>query len=588
MYDLIIAGGSLIDGTGSAAVTGDIAIKDGLIAEIGGRITSPAKRRIDADGAIVTPGFIDLHSHYDGQISWDDKIDPSFSNGITTTIAGNCGVGFAPARAEDHDRLISLMEVVEAIPGIVLKEGVPWAWETFPDYMEFLGKRSYGVDVGVLMPHAPLRVYAMGDRAVRHEQATAEDIAKMTGWVCEAMAAGAMGVSAGRIVEHMYGDDRANVPGTFAEEDELLAIARAVGDSGHGIFQMIMRGTVGDSAVEKGLGAEGRLAEHALAERIARASGRPVHYLLQQFDSDPGDWKMMLDATARSNEAGVPVYAHVASRGFGMLSMLDGYHAFMGRPAYLEIAHLSVADRAAAMRDPTRRAAIMAQEDAPMAVVGRDEWGMAKYLTARAAAAYLLDGRVDYEPDPSEQVRHIAEASGRSVLDVVYDHLTADDGGNVVAHMFFNYSNGNLDHTREMLQSPYALASLGDGGAHMRLISDVSMMPFHLTFWARDRKRGPTLPLEKMVAKITGDNARAYAFHDRGTLAVGKRADINVIDYDNMRIGLPEMVHDLPAGGGRLNQVASGFIATLLNGVVTRERDADMGERPGRLIRSRR
>jgi N-acyl-D-aspartate/D-glutamate deacylase len=587
MLDMVIKGGTLVDGSGAPPRSGDLAIEDGRIVAIGGRITGKARRTIDAEGALVTPGFVDVHSHYDGQVTWDDTIDPSFSNGITTTILGNCGVGFAPVRAGDQDRMIAVMEGVEAIPGIVLKEGVPFTWESFPQYMDFLEARRFGFDVAVLLAHAPLRVYAMGERAVAHERATDGDIARMIDVVREAMAVGAMGVSTGRIEEHVYGQDFSRVPGTYAEHEEIEAIARAMGESGRGHFQIVARGTVG-GAMGDFIGRDARIAEHRLFEAIARASGRPVHYLLPQFDSDPDDWRAMLAETARANAQGLSISAHIATRGFGMLTTLDGYHNFMLRPAYLEIAHLPARERAAAMREEGRRSTILSQEDVPPGNgIDAITWGTAQMLTARAPIAYLFDDAPDYEPDASQTIGAIAERTGKDPQEIVYDQITADDGHGSVLQMMLNYSNGNLDHVHEMLSNPHTLSSLGDGGAHVKLIADTSMLPFHLSFWARDRTRGPTLPVEKMVQRITGKNAKAFGLDDRGALALGKRADINIIDFDRLQLQPPRMKHDLPAGGARLDQVSTGFIATLLNGVVTRENDTDTGERPGRLIRAR-
>jgi N-acyl-D-aspartate/D-glutamate deacylase len=586
MFDIVIKGGRLADGSGRPAQSGDLAIAGGRIVEMG-QVSGPARRTIDADGALVTPGFIDVHSHYDGQATWDDTLDPSFSNGVTTTVAGNCGVGFAPARPQDHDQLISVMEGVEAIPGIVLQEGVPWGWESFAEYMDFLGRRRYGLDIGVLAPHAPLRVYVMGERAVRHERATDADLAAMQEGVRSAMAAGAMGISAGRITEHRYGADMAYVPGTFAEHEEFLTLARAMAESGRGLFQVVPRGAIGGMAGLDGLSRDDRLAEHKLCEDIARATGRPVHYLLQQFDSDPDDWRMMLEATRRARADGLSIYAHISGRSFGLLSTLDGYHAFMARPAYREISHLPIAERAAAMREPGRRAAILAQADLRVRDgIDKDTASMVRLLNLRTADAYPFTDAMDYEPTSDETIGAMAAKAGVDPMTYTYDYLTAGDGGQVIAHLNVNFSNGDLDHAHAMLRDPATLSSLGDGGAHMKFICDASMAAWHLTFWARDRKRGPIFPVEEMVAKITRHNAQAMGLTDRGVLAVGKRADINVIDFDAMKLHKPQMVHDLPAGGGRFLQTTTGFVATLLNGEVTRAHDADTGARPGRLIRT--
>ena len=464
---------------------------------------------------------------------------------------------------------------------------MPWGWESFADYMDFLGGRRFGLDLGVLAPHAPLRVYVMGERAVRHERATDEDLAAMQQGVRAAMAAGAMGISAGRITEHRYGADMAYVPGTFAEHEEFLAIGRAMAESGRGMFQVVPRGAIGGLIGQPGLSREDRLAEHRLCEDMARATGLPVHYLLQQFDSDPDDWRMMLEATHRARAEGLSIYAHFAARSFGLLSTLDGYHCFMARPAYREIRHLPAAQRAAAMRKPGRREAILGQTDMRVREgLDKDTASMVRILSSRTELGFPFGDAVDYEPTTDRNVGAMAARAGVDPLAFTYDYLSAGDGRQVIAHLNVNFSNGDLDHVHAMLQDPAALSSLGDGGAHMRLICDATMAPYHLTFWARDRSRGPKFSVEAMVAKITGDNARAYGLGDRGELAVGKRADINVIDFDAMTLGAPEMVYDLPAGGARFQQSTSGFLATLVAGEVTRADDTDTGARPGRLIRN--
>ncbi|RVT94175.1 N-acyl-D-amino-acid deacylase family protein [Sphingomonas crocodyli] len=586
MDDIVIRGGRIADGSGASIITGDVAIRDGVITQIGGK-AGPAKQEIAADGALVTPGFVDVHSHYDGQVTWDETIDPSFSNGITTTMMGMCGVGFAPARPRDRDLMISVMEGVEAIPGIVLAEGVPWKWESFPEYMDFLAGRSFGLDVGVLAPHAPMRVFAMGERAVTHEAATADELNVMRDLVRGAMKAGAFGISAGRIAEHIYGDDRKNTPGTFAEHEEFFALAEAMAESGRGIFQIVPRGAAGASPIAPVATRQDREAEHQLFEDIARRSGRPVHYLLQQFGSDTGDWQMMLNRTRAANEAGLPITCHIASRGFGLVSMLDGYHNFQARPSYREIEYRPVAERAKAMREPARRAAILSETNLPPQTVGREATFGSMMLTNLGGRGYLFTpADSDYEPDQERIVDNVASAQGKTVEEVVYDHLAAADGGNSVVHMLLNYAGGNLDHVHTMLRHPDTVSSLGDGGAHMKLISDASMLPFHLSFWARDRKRGPRFTVEEMVARITGRNARAFGLSDRGLLREGLRADVNVIDFDGLQLHHPVIAHDLPAGGTRLNQVTTGFLATILAGTVTRRNDSDTGARTGRLLRS--
>ena len=502
-------------------------------------------------------------------------------------MMGMCGVGFAPARPQDRDLMISVMEGVEAIPGIVLAEGVLWKWESFPEYMDFVEQRAFGLDVGVLAPHAPMRVFAMGERAVRQEAATAADLAMMSDLVRGAMDAGAWGISAGRIAEHIYGDTRQNVPGTFAEHEEFFALADAMAASGRGVFQIVPRGAAGNSPLASPTSREEREAEHRLFEDIVRRSGRPVHYLLQQFGSDPTDWEMMLERTRAANAAGLPITCHIAPRGFGLISMLDTYHNFLARPSYLEIAALPLAERARAMREPARRASILGEENLPPQTVGRDNTYGAMMMKSLGGRGYLFSPEdSDYEPGDDRLVERVAAARGETPEAVIYDHLTTGDGAASVVHMLLNYANGNLDHVHAMLRHPDTVSSLGDGGAHMKLISDSSMAPFHLSFWARDRTRGPRFPVEAMVERITRRNARAFGLSDRGWLREGLRADVNLIDFDRMALQHPTIAHDLPAGGTRLNQVTTGFIATLLGGTVTRRDDQDTGARPGQLLRS--
>jgi N-acyl-D-aspartate/D-glutamate deacylase len=583
MHDLIIRGGTVIDGNGTRGFTADIAVSDGRIAEIG-RIAAPAHKEIDADGAIVTPGFVDIHTHYDGQFLWDDRLDPSFSHGVTTAIGGNCGVGFAPLRQELRKPLIELMEGVEEIPEIVLDEGLDWQWRSFPDYLDRLAAGRYTMDIASHLTHAPLRVFVMGERALRHEAATGDDIVQMAALVEEALAAGAAGFSCARLLEHLSSTG-SHVPGTFADEAEFLALARAMGKAGHGVFQFNPRGSNGDLMFPDE-GDEVRRAEHERMVRIARASGRPVTYALLQFTSRPQDWRMMLAEAERSLAKGDRIHPQSHARGVGALTTLDGYHIFLMRRGYHEVAHLPLARRLTALRDPARRSAILAQDTDPeLAAANPQLAGFLEMLRGRIARIFPMDATLDYEPAESRRLDALAEAAGVSQEEYLYDHYMGGDGTNVCASFALNYAEGNYDPIGEMLAHPAVVSGLGDGGAHMRMACDGALTTFQLTFWARDRKRGPTLPLEHIVAKLTRHNADLYGLSDRGELAVGKRADINVIDHARLKLHLPRMTHDLPSGAGRLLQKASGYIATVVGGEVTRRNDTDTGARPGRLIR---
>jgi N-acyl-D-aspartate/D-glutamate deacylase len=583
MHDTLIKGGRVVDGTGAPPRTADVAIRDGRIAEIG-RIASPARQTIDADGAIVTPGFIDPHTHYDGQITWDDRFDQSFPHGVTTVIAGNCGVGFAPVRPEHRQELVQLMEGVEDIPGVTLTEGMSWDWRSFGDYLDRLADRRYTMDVAAHLTHSPLRVFVMGERALRHEDATADDLEAMCRIVREAMAAGAMGFSNGRIVGHRSSTGN-HVPGTFAAREELIALARAMGESGRGVFQVVPNGAVGDFGGQQ-LGREGRLAEHRLYEEIVAASGRPLTYSLVQFASDPGDFEMMLGESRRAYDAGLRIYPQTSTRGGDLLTTLDGYHLFLMRPSYRAIERLPLAERARAMRDPAVRAAILSEADelgdyAQQPAV----LAMLRHLPPELADTYVLRSPLDYEPTPDRKVGALARAAGKTPEEFIYDFYAEGDGRNFNVTVFVNYAQGSLDFVPPALAHPNVVCGLGDGGAHVKLITDSALPTFQIAFWTRERTRGERLPVETVVNKLTAAPAELYGLGDRGVLAPGKRADLNVIDLDRLNLSAPHIAHDLPGGAPRLLQESQGYLATLVAGEATRLGDADTGARPGRLLR---
>ena len=541
-------------------------------------------RSINADGAIVTPGFIDVHTHYDGQFLWDDLLDPSFSNGVTTAIGGNCGVGFAPVEPEHRRALIELMEGVEEIPDVVLEDGLDWRWRSFPEYLDRLDERHYALDIAQHMTHAPLRLFVMGERAARHEAATGEDIERMSALVREGMEAGAIGFSCARIKEHRSTRGE-HVPGTFAEDEELVALAKAMGETGKGTIQMIPLGPLGQTNYPQ-IGRPARLEEHDRMVRMAKAAGRPLTYTLLQFDSDPEDWRMMLDASAQANEQGVEIAPQVAPKAVGLFATIDGYHPFALRPSYLALSGLSVDELRRAMRDPEVKARILSEDDvsveqAPSRAIALQ----VERFKQTMPLYYLLRLPLDYEPDESSSVRNLAAAVGVSVEDYFYE-LLIDPAGAAAAQFYTNYSHGNLDATREMLMHPNTITGLGDAGAHMRMVCDAAAASFQLAFWSRDRKRGAGIPLERMVKKLTSECADLYGMADRGRIAVGKRADLNIIDHGNLALELPTTHYDLPLGGARFLQKASGYIATIVSGEVTRSFDEETGARPGRLVRS--
>ena len=586
MYDVLIRNGRIVDGTGAPAYPGNVAVKDGVIVAIGA-VDGPAKEVIEANGALITPGFVDVHTHYDGQFLWDDKLDPSFSNGVTTAIAGNCGVGFAPVRPETRQELIELMEGVEDIPESVIAEGLKWDWESFGDYLDRLGEREYAIDVGAQIPHSALRLFVMGDRARRHEAATPADIAEMSRLLTEGMDAGALGFSTGRITVHL--SSKGNyVPGTFAEDDELLGLAKAMGNSRRkGVFQVAPAGLVGDIPACPELGREGRLAEHDRIRQVAELSGRPVTYLMLQFFGDTDDFRVYLAETAKANADGLSIHPQTSARAVGALSTLDGHHRFQLRPSYQAIAHLPLAERIVAMRDPARKAAILAEsDDRDGPAANPNLLQLIDLYTATIRDVYPLSPPLDYEPADDQRLGDMADAAGVSEEAYLYDHLITNEGRNLVAMFGCNYVDRDLEAVREMLETPAVISGLSDAGAHAKFICDSALPSWQLVFWARDRKRGPTIPVETIVRKLSAANAELYGLSDRGTIAIGKRADINVIDHARLTLNLPEMLYDLPSGAPRLIQRATGYLATLVNGTIIRRNDEETGARPGRLVRS--
>lgn len=581
MYDLRITGGTVVDGTGAAPYRADVAVKDGVIAAVGeDAAAAGAAETIDADGRLVTPGFVDVHSHYDGQVTWDTGLDPSASHGVTTVVAGNCGVGFAPVRPGREDWLIGLMEGVEDIPGSALAEGIAWNWESFPEYLDAVDGRELAIDFGVQVAHGPVRAYVMGERGARNEPATPADIAAMATIVEEAVRAGALGFSTSRTVVHRAVDGEP-VPGTYATEEELFAIGRAAASGGRAVFELAPTGTAGEDLI-----APHR--EMAWMRRLAAETGLPVSFALLQVDAAPRLWEEMLAESLRAHQAGTPVYPQVAARPFGMIVGFTGRHAFTLRPTYEALAaRLSGAALLAELARPDVRAAILAEDDRPArpGVLDDDIATGQQFMLDRT---YPLDEPVDYEPNPDRSIAARAAARGVPPMHELYDVMLEDGGRRMLMVPIFGYSDGDHEALRRMLLHPAAVIGLADGGAHVAMVCDASMPTYLLTHWARDRARGGGLPLEYAVRKQTMDTARLYGLNDRGVVAVGKRADLNVIDFAGLRLHAPRMAHDLPAGGGRLLQDADGYAATIVGGTVTRRDGADTGARPGRLVRGAR
>jgi N-acyl-D-aspartate/D-glutamate deacylase len=566
MHDLVIRGGTLIDGTGAPARTADVAVRDGRITEIG-RVSGAARRTLDADGLAVTPGFVDIHTHYDGQATWDPLLAPSCYHGVTTLVMGNCGVGFAPVRPDQHAFLIELMEGVEDIPGTALSEGIQWEWETFPEYLDALARRRFALDVATQVPHGAVRAYVMGERGARNEPATPEDIAAMAAIVKEGVTAGALGFSTSRTIAHraITGEP---VPGTFAAEDELFGIGRAMGSLGRGIFEVAGAGAAGeDVAAPK--------AELDWMRRLSAEIHRPVTFALLQVDAAPELWRELLALSEAAAEQGAQVYPQVAGRPFGMLvGHQTKIHPFAGRPSFEKLLALPFAERIRRLRDPELKRAILAEgKAAPSLLLGQ----LHKF--------FPMGDPPRYEPTREESIAGLAEREGRDPEELLYDRMLARDGKELFLVPVLNYSQGSCDPIREMMLHPFAALGLGDGGAHCGIICDASIQTFVLTHWVRDRTRGPRLPVELAVRRMTRDTAALYGLADRGTLAPGLRADLNLIDLAKLSLEAPVMVQDLPAGGQRFMQRARGYRATLVAGEVSMEHDEPTGALPGRLVR---
>jgi N-acyl-D-amino-acid deacylase len=564
MHDLVIRGGTVVDGSGEPARTGDVALDGDRVTRVEG-VAGPARREIDASGCWVTPGWVDIHTHYDGQATWDPQLSPSSWHGVTTLVMGNCGVGFAPARPHEHDWLISLMEGVEDIPGTALAEGITWEWESFPEYLDALERLPRAVDVGAQVPHGAVRAFVMGERGAHNEKATPEDIEKMAAIVREGVAAGALGFSTSRTLLHRATDGEP-VPGTFASEDELLGIGRALGELGRGVVEL-----ASDLAPEQ--------KEIAWMHALSSATGRPVTFACLQNDVDPQQWRRLLAAAEECAARGGRVVPQVAGRPTGLLMGLDTTtHPFAFHPTYRELAQLPLAERVARLRDPDLRRRIL-EEKVDL------QNPMLAFVMQSFHKLFPLGDPPDYEPPAERSVRAMAEREGRRPEEVAYDLLLRREGRELLYFPILNYAGGDFEPIREMLSHPLAVLGLSDGGAHCGLICDASVPTFMLTHWSRDRSRGEKLPLESVVHHQTRRTALLYGFADRGLLAPGMKADLNVIDPAALRIGPPEVTRDLPAGGRRLVQRARGYRMTVASGEVTFEDGEATGALPGRLVR---
>lgn len=583
MLDILIRGGTIIDGLGGAGRIGDVGIKDGIIVELSEAISTVAKEVLDADGAIVTPGFVDIHTHYDGQVSWDDEMNPSASHGVTSIVMGNCGVGFAPVPPGGERDLIEVMEGVEDIPGTALYEGIEWGkWESFPEYLDYIASRKFALNIGAQIPHAAVRNYVMGQRGRDNEAATQHDLDTMARIVSEGLAAGAIGFSTSRTIGHRSTHGH-SIPGTFAAEEEIMALAQAMRETGKGVFELIPAGVIGDLEM---LGGEKRTAnqELALMTRISKETGRPVTFTLLQHAEAKTAWRDILAEVTTANEEGAQLFPQIASRPIGLVTNLKTYHLFQRRETFLKLRDLPFDQMLAEMRKPEVRAAILSDRDIKPDLPGTME---NVYNAFKMGASHLfeIEDPIDYEPTADKSFQARADAIGQDLEDFMYDFLIQDDGSRFAIVLGSNFYDYNHDAIFEMLAHPETVTGLSDAGAHVTLIFDGVAPTYQMTHWSRDRTRGAKLPLEFIVQKQSQRNAQLYGLHDRGSLEVGKRADINVIDFDQLKLGGLEVHADLPAGGKRILQPASGYIATFVNGVKTRENDKDTGARPGQLLR---
>jgi N-acyl-D-amino-acid deacylase len=568
MHDIVIRGGSVIDGSGKPAFTGDVAIEGGRIAAVGGK-QGPARRDIDADGLLVTPGWVDVHTHYDGQAMWDPLLAPSCWHGVTTVMFGNCGVGFAPVKKEHRGALMDLMEGVEEIPNPVLAAGLNWEWETFPQYMDELDRRPRAIDIAAQMAHLPLRVHVMGDRAVRREAATPDDIAAMRDLTVEALRSGAFGFTTSRTDSHKTPDGD-QVPSRDADDHELLGIGQALAITGTGAFGM--NSDFDDEEFEL-----------RWMRKQAKATGRPVWFLLTDRYTDPERWRRLIKAVREARAEGLPLTAQVAGRPIGvMMGIGTALNPFTVRPSYKAIEHLPIEEQRRRLRDPETRRTILADapSDAEIAKLAQ----FRQLITTRFDRFFTMGNPPDYEPGPEKSVEAIAARTGQSPDEVAYDYMLED--GQYLYFPVVNYVTGDHEPIREMLNDPACLLGLSDGGAHCTSIVDAGVPSYMLSHWGRDRSRGPRLPLEMLVKRQTSETADFFGLSDRGRLAPGLRADVNVIDLPRLRMQKPELIHDMPANGRRFVQRVEGYEATLVAGVPIFEHGEHTGAMPGKLVRA--
>ena len=565
MHDLVIRNARIVDGTGRDAFAGDVAIDGTAISTVGGR-AGPAHREIDASDLVVAPGWVDIHTHYDGQVTWDPYVTPSSWHGVTTVVMGNCGVGFAPVRPDQHDLLIEIMDGVEDIPGSALAEGMQWAWESFPEYLDALARTPRVLDVGTQVPHCAVRTYVMGAEGAYRDEATPEEIEAMAEVVRDGLRAGALGFTTSRTIFHrdLKGE---LVPGTHATPEELLGIGRVLGEVGHGVFELVSDHW-------------GREPDFSWMKQFCRDTGRPLTFALLQMDADPDSWRIVVaDALAASREEGLEIRPQVPGRPTGLLmSFLTSLHPFISHPTFQKLRDLPRVELLRELRRPHVRDAILSE--APQVEVPR----VLEIITG-FAKHFPLKEAPDYEPTREQSVAERAVREGRNPREVAYDLMLEDEGENYLYHPLGNYCGYDLDELREMLVHPSTVLGLSDGGAHCGLVADAGMPTYMLTHWARDRSRGEQIPLEQVVKLQTHDTACLYGLWDRGTIEPGMKADLNLIDLEALRLDPPRMAYDLPLEGRRVLQMPEGYRATVCSGTVTYESGEATEELPGALIR---
>jgi N-acyl-D-amino-acid deacylase len=562
-YDLVIRGGMVADGSGEPLYEADVAVVDGRIAAVGKGLAAGA-REIDARGLLVTPGFVDIHTHYDGQVTWEDRLSPSSDHGVTTVVTGNCGVGFAPCRLEDHEALVSLMAGVEDIPEVVMTEGLPWTWRSFPEYLDAVAARPHDVDIAAMIPHSALRVFVMGERAIAREEATEADIAQMAQITREAMAAGAAGFATSRAIQQRSATGEP-IPTVRAAESELRGILGAMAESGRGVFQAL-------SDFELFQDIEG---EFAMLRRLVAETGRPMSFTVNQKHRTPDAWRELLRLTGEASDAGLPIRAQVPSRPTGLLLGHELTQSPFGRsPTYRRLATLPFDARIAELREPQVRGQILDE----IAGDTRAPWNL----------RFEISTPPNYEPEESESLAARAAREGTTPAAIAYDLMLEDGGHRLIFEAAQNYAEGSLQAVYEMMTHKDALLALGDGGAHYGLICDASYPTTMLAHWTRDRVRGPRLGVPAVIKALSATNADAVGLHDRGRLAVGYKADVNVIDYDRLQLHAPEVVYDLPSGGRRIIQHADGYVETIVSGISTYRNGQPTGALPGTVIRGER